>query len=103
MFTKKNYFLSSGIATFFVFILLFYLSALAQDDYTDWNIKTDVTINTSGSGLTGSVSNFPVLVRLTSSNFRFDLARGSGQDIRFSKSTGTHLRAWTRSLIQAKE
>jgi hypothetical protein len=45
----------------------------------------------SGAGISGSVSNFPALVRLTNSNYDFTQALSGGEDIRFAKSDGTPL------------
>jgi biopolymer transport protein ExbB len=65
------------------------------DTSTSARITTDltakITINTTGTVLSGSVNNFPLLVRLNSSNFDFSLARGNGTDIRFKKNDETSL------------
>jgi len=57
-----------------------------------WNYSRQITLNTSssGAGITGSVTNFPVLIRLTAA-FDFTQARNSGEDIRFSKRDNTFL------------
>ena len=72
------------------FILLFFVSAFS-DDYAEWTYNTTVDMNTTGTGLSGTVSTFPLLVRLNSSNFTFSEADNNGADIRFAKSDGTHL------------
>jgi hypothetical protein len=52
-----------------------------------------IVINTTSSGasITGSVIDFPLLVRLDKSYFTFSQAAPQGQDIRFSKSSGASL------------
>jgi hypothetical protein len=56
-------------------------------DYFRWNYSQQLALNTSKSGadIQGTVTNFPVLVRLTESNFDFSQARDNGSDIRFKK------------------
>lgn len=45
-------------------------------------------LNTSptGADVAGTVTNFPVLVRLRANNFDFSLAKADGSDLRFSKT-----------------
>jgi hypothetical protein len=66
-------------------------AAFAAENYSTWGRSADLILDTSPSGanVTGTVTDFPVLVRLTSSNFNFAEARGRGQDIRFSGTDGT--------------
>jgi hypothetical protein len=45
----------------------------------------------SGAAVTTSVTDFPVLVRLSSKNFTFSQAATDGNDIRFSKNNGSPL------------
>lgn len=63
------------------------------EDYNTWSYTRKIYINTttSGADISGNVTDFPMLVRLTSSNFTFAQAQSAGQDIRFSTSDGTHL------------
>jgi autotransporter-associated beta strand protein len=63
------------------------------EDYSKWKYSKNINLNTTASGanVMGNVTQFPVLVRLTSSNFTFSQARDSGQDLRFAKSSGVHL------------
>ncbi len=63
---------------------------VSLEDYSTWGFSGNLTINTSGDTTTSCLG-FPLLVRLTSTNFDFNQARDSGQDIRFSKSDGTRL------------
>ena len=60
---------------------------------TGWNHARKITLNTSatGAGVTGNVTSFPVLVRLTEGNFAFTQARNNGEDIRFTKRDNTFL------------
>jgi hypothetical protein len=66
---------------------------LDDDDYSLWAKSVKIHLNTTASGaaVTGNITNFQVLVRLNSTNFQFNTARGDGADIRFSKADGTHL------------
>ncbi|MGL1887318.1 MAG: DUF2341 domain-containing protein, partial [Reichenbachiella sp.] len=58
----------------------------AYFDYTTWGSNTTYTLNTTASGadVSGTVTDFPVLIRLTASDFTFANARGNGEDIRFA-------------------
>lgn len=69
------------------------LTSWGAEDYSTWSFTENITLNTSATGaaITGNVQDFPVLVRLTSSNFIFSEAKGKGQDLRFSKPSGLHL------------
>jgi hypothetical protein len=68
-------------------------TAIAAENYSLWSHSSDLLLDTSPSGaaVTGDVTGFPVLLRLTSGNFIFSEARGRGEDIRFSKADGTPL------------
>jgi hypothetical protein len=61
--------------------------------YPEWKSSKKLILNTTASGanVPGNVYNFPVLVRLTSSNFNFTRAKSGGEDIRFTKSDGSPL------------
>jgi Concanavalin A-like lectin/glucanases superfamily/Domain of unknown function (DUF2341) len=58
-----------------------------------WDYAQKITFNTSssGAGITGSLYNFPVLIRLSSVNFDFSQSRQQGNDLRFISSKGTML------------
>ncbi|HAJ79159.1 MAG TPA: hypothetical protein DCO75_05255 [Fibrobacteres bacterium] len=58
-----------------------------------WNHAKRLYLNTKSSGadINGNVTNFPLLVRLTSSNFIFAEAQAGGTDIRFTKSDNEYL------------
>ena len=72
----------------------FTTSATGPEDYVDWSYSKNLYINTTSSGadVSGDVQNFPLLIRLTSSDFTFSEALSTGFDIRFAKSDGTHLK-----------
>ena len=59
----------------------------------EWNYARKFTLNTSssGAGVSGTVTNFPVLIRLTADNFDFTQARNNGEDIRFTKTDNSFL------------
>jgi hypothetical protein len=73
-----------------------------------WSYSAKLYINTtaSGAGVFGNVTNFPVLIRLTSGNFTFAQAKPNGDDVRFTKSNGTPLsyeiERWDASLGAAE-
>lgn len=59
-----------------------------------WTYSRQVFLNTTASGanVVGNVMNFPVLVRLTASNFDFSQAQFTGADIRFTKPDNTPMK-----------
>jgi hypothetical protein len=61
--------------------------------YPTWKYSKRLYLNTTatGAGVSGDVRGFPVLVRLTNSNFVFNQAQIYGEDIRFAKSDYTPL------------
>lgn len=58
-----------------------------------WSNKRSIYLNTtvSGAGIDSDVHDFPVLIRLTESNFDFSQAAENGKDIRFTSRSGTPL------------
>jgi len=58
-----------------------------------WSNKRSIYLNTtvSGAGVDYDVHDFPVLIRLTESNFDFSQAAENGKDIRFTSRNGTPL------------
>jgi Concanavalin A-like lectin/glucanases superfamily/Domain of unknown function (DUF2341) len=56
-----------------------------------WKYAEKVILNTTASGAnaSGNVTGFPVLIRLTNSNFDFSQAAPAGGDIRFTKQDNT--------------
>jgi hypothetical protein len=58
-----------------------------------WKYSRKVYLNTTATGASvgGSVFDFPVLVRLTNSNFNFVQAQPDGKDLRFAKANGPML------------
>lgn len=49
----------------------------------DWSYRKALTIDAGAAGLAAAEQRFPVLVRLDSSNFRFEDAKADGSDLRF--------------------
>jgi hypothetical protein len=69
------------------------LSTFAAEDYSHWLHSLKIQVNTSASGasIADTQSNFPLLVRLDTSNFDFSTADSKGRDIRFTNGKGDHL------------
>jgi hypothetical protein len=61
--------------------------------YPGWSNSRKLYLNTTAAAanVSGNVTGFPVLVRLTAINFDFLQAKPDGSDLRFSKSDGTPL------------
>jgi hypothetical protein len=61
--------------------------------YGSWKSSKKLFLNTtaSGAGVAGTVTSFPVLVRLSAANFDFSQAQGRGEDLRFAKPDNTPL------------
>src|SRR5690348_13327999 len=57
--------------------------------YGTWSYYKTLTFNTTF--ISGNVTNYPLLVRLTSTNFDFSQAMTNGEDIRFEDPDGTAL------------
>jgi hypothetical protein len=59
----------------------------------DWLYARRIGLNTTSTGadVVGNVMNFPILIRLTEENFKFEHARQSGEDIMFTKKDNTPL------------
>jgi len=69
-------------------------STPAQENYGSWTYVRNIVLNTMPSGATiqNSVTQFPVLIRLTSADsLVFKNSQSNGGDIRFSKWNGAHL------------
>jgi len=68
-------------------------SYIPTENLSNWAYSKNLNLNTtpSGANVMGNVTQFPVLVRLTSSNFNFAQAQDAGGDIRFAKSNGVTL------------
>jgi biopolymer transport protein ExbB len=84
----------SGFALLITLITTLFCNAAATaDDYSAWTYCGSVVLNTTASGadISNNIIDFPVLVNLTGNNFPFDKAKGSGEDVRFAKTDGTHL------------
>lgn len=61
----------------------------ANEDYAEWPFSRRIHVNTIAAGVTDTVRDFPLLVRLDANRFDFDLS--DGKDIRFSTASGAHL------------
>lgn len=79
-----------------VWLFLFVLSvgggsAFAQ--WSSWNYSTRIQFNTTSTGanVSSNVTNFPLLIKLDSTNFYFHQAKVDGADIRFADPDGTSL------------
>jgi len=62
-------------------------------DYSTWTHNRKIVINTTpqGANITTGVRDFPLLVVLNKSNFKFAEAQNGGADLRFTNSGGTDL------------
>jgi len=92
-----------GCTLFLLLILPFQL--FGQGIYTGWSDSTSIILNTSssGAGVTETVTNFPVLIRLSNAHANiFSRAMPNGEDIRFSNAAGTQalsyqIESWSQS------
>ena len=67
---------------------------------TGWDYRRQITID--HTKVDENLTNFPALVRLSSDNFNFDLARADGYDVRFTAGTNSaELLAFERELHDA--
>ena len=82
--------------------------SIATVQYAGWKFSKKFHLNTTvtGANVAGNVTNFPVLIRLNSSNFNFSQARPDGADIRFTTSDNTpapcEIERWDASLGAAE-
>jgi PKD repeat protein len=74
-----------------IFLISVYQLIWAED-YNLWSNYVYLYLNTTSSGanISSNLTGFPILVRLSGSNFPAG-AKNDGSDIRFSTSSGTHL------------
>lgn len=61
-----------------------------------WNYRKPITVD--ASNIDASLSDFPVLVKLSNSNFDFSKALSSGNDIRFTLADGSTLLKYEREI-----
>jgi len=66
---------------------------------TGWTYRKKITIDETK--VDADLTDFPVLVKLTSTNFDFSKARSDGYDIRFTSSDGTTLLKYERERHDA--
>ncbi len=77
-------------------------------DITSFKYSREIQLNTStnGAGITETITDFAVLIRLTRENFSFDQAQPDGSDLLFTKKDQTLLRfeieRWDTQLQQAE-
>ncbi len=83
--------------------------AFAQENYNnDWEYNRKIYLNTTATGANVSkdIAEFPVLIRLNRSNFKFKEAKKRGEDIRFSDYQGNNLsyeiECWQRNMQKAE-
>jgi len=73
----------------YAFILPFHVHATDSWYNTSWQYRKKLIFDNSAQS--ENLTNFPVLVKLTSDRFDFTLAQSAGQDIRFTDSDGITL------------
>lgn len=68
-------------------------STVVIADYSAWKYSKKVLLNTTvyGADVSGTVYDFPVLIRLTGANFDFGRALPDGGDVRFKKTDDSPL------------
>ncbi len=72
-----------NLILFITNILCLYTISFAYD-YSNWQYEGTVKINTITANIQNDVTDFPLLIRLSSSNFDFSQAHAEGIDVRFS-------------------
>lgn len=65
------------------------LADFAGEDYGQWPHARKIRLNTAAPGMADTVTGYPLLLRLDSSNF--DFSGAGGNDIRFASAAGRHL------------
>lgn len=67
--------------------------ALTEVTMLKWKHAVTMCLNTAitGADVEGTITNFPLCVRLNNNNFKFSQARTDGGDVRFTKKDGTPL------------
>jgi len=77
-------------------------------DSSIWKYSANIHLNTtpSGADVSTMLTDFPVLIRLTSNNFNFDAAHSDGRDVRFAKAHGGllpyEIERWDAATKQAE-
>ena len=73
-------------------VILLVTAWCSGQGYPQWTYFAEIRVNAlTDYGLTGSVSNFPILVRLDNDYFDFTQAKVDGADLRFSDGNGSPL------------
>lgn len=92
-----------------ILLAIYFAAILSHAGAFDaWKYSARIQINTTSSGanVSGSVTNFPLLIRLDANNFIFSQAHISGNDIRFEDPDGSslsyHIERWdaTRKVAE---
>jgi hypothetical protein len=79
--------------------------AVTLVQFSAWAQSRKLFLNTTASGaqVAGTVTNFPVCIRLTKNNFDFSQAAAGGADLRFAKATGAALPFEIEQWDQARQ
>ncbi|MDQ3002456.1 MAG: DUF2341 domain-containing protein [Fibrobacterota bacterium] len=95
---------------FLVFAILSLLGlSAARTDFSAWKDSLRVYFNTTGTGagISAPVKNFPLLVRLDTTNFTLSKAAFGGPDIRFTDPDGVelacHVEKWDTGFYRSAE
>jgi len=90
---RKPLFISLAILALLVPAIFLYLQFARTTSaawYNDsWLYRKELVFNNTASGT--NLTDFPVMVKLTSANFNFSQAQSAGQDLRFTDSDGSTL------------
>ncbi len=80
----------------------------AQENYTQWSGQRSYYLNTTpaGANITGTIRNFPLLVRFgVADSAVFTAAKAGGADLRFSRASGVrlqhHIESWNATTRAA--
>jgi hypothetical protein len=78
-----------------------------QINFPEWKYSKKLFLNTTSSGanVSGTVTNFPLMIRLDAVTFNFNTAKFNGEDLRFTKSDNTllsyEIEQWDATLQKA--
>lgn len=87
--------------TMIILLVLACISSVSATDISSFTHNTNIYINTESLGLSGDVANFPLLIRLNSTNFNFSEMLDGDDDIRFTADDGTTLLGYQKELFDA--
>ena len=80
----------------FLFLVMFFFAPLVEANGWLSGYYNRIKIPIDASKVDAALSNFPVLVKLTSANFDFSKANSDGYDFRFTSDDGTTLLKYER-------